>query len=120
VKKKLLASALLACSLVTLGAVSAARAASLTSGTTVLETVDSVEASAGSSSSLLRVEGIVEGESVPRVLEINFSAGANAQVTSERCLKFLLLAQSHPGRYKIEIVTFDQSSLANTCRLRSR
>jgi hypothetical protein len=107
---------------VTLGAVSAARAEPLPTGsTTILETVDSIEVSSITAGSL-RVEGISEGETQPRVFDINFSGstGAGSQSAADRCLKFLLIAQSHPGRYKIEIVTFNQNTLPNLCRIRSR
>lgn len=103
-KKKLLASALLACSLVTLGAVSVARAEPLPAGGVVLETVDSVttvQPLGGSSSQpILRVEGIVRGESAAREFDLQFYLGfsTGAAVVQERCLKFMLLEQSHPGR----------------------
>jgi hypothetical protein len=126
VKKKLLASALLACSLVTLGAVSAARAEPAPNGTTVLETVDSattIITSSSDSVSFLRVEGIVEGETEPRELDLRFPTGVGGQQVEDRCLKFLLIAQSHPGRYKVEIAAVTSGSITTSvrsCKLKSR
>jgi hypothetical protein len=117
VKKKLLASALLACSLVTLGAVSAARAELPPAGITILETVDSVSAS--NNSLALRVEGVVQGEAQARVFDVRFGGAASGQTVEDRCLKFLLIAQSHPGRYQVEIVT-DSSFVLSSCKLKSR
>ena len=124
-KKKLLASVLLAASLVTLGAVSAARAEPLPFGTTILETVDGVTSQTTTSigNVLLRVEGIIQGETEPRELDLVFSGSTtnNGPAVQERCLKFMLIAQSRPGHYSIELKTSSATSVViSSCKLKSR
>ena len=121
-KKKLLASVLLAASLVTLGAVSAARAEPLPTATTSLETVDEVTVLPTSGSqSVMKVTGIVVGDTQPREFDLNFS-GTSTDPAVERCFKMFLLSQSHPGRYVVAISGHPTHANGNvsSCKLKSR
>ena len=121
VKKKLLASVLLAASLVTLGAISAARAETLPGQVTTFEAIDGVTAlTVSGSAPLLRVEGIVQGETQVREFDLPFGQAGDGAV--ERCAKFMLISQAHPGRYDLIVTTFNGNigSSVRSCKLKSR
>ena len=67
--------------------------------------------------SRLEVTGLLEGESTPRTVWINFPyAYGGYNDPSERCEKLALLAMSSPGRYKFELAT-EYDEYARSCAL---
>ena len=67
--------------------------------------------------SRLEVTGLLEGESTPRTVWIDFPHSyVNANDPSDRCEKLALLAMSSPGRYKFELAT-EYDEYARSCAL---
>lgn len=96
------------------------RPAAAATGTTVFDTVDSVEGyhqNGNGGGFTLTVKGIIVGGTTPTTLTFNFYNGfTNSDSVNstlvERCERFAVLVMSKPGKYQLSIA-WDDSNVNN-------